>query len=77
MEDLQERVWDLERRNEGLRSRLLSYKQQLQLHRSYGYIQPRVDTGLRRVHTAGGRVTEAHHRGEGDGSRQGVGNHHS
>ncbi|EMP24810.1 X-linked retinitis pigmentosa GTPase regulator-interacting protein 1 [Chelonia mydas] len=53
LEDLQERVWDLERRNEGLRSRLLSYKQQLQLHRSYGYIQPRVDTGLRRVHTAG------------------------
>ncbi|CAM2094939.1 unnamed protein product [Caretta caretta] len=58
LEDLQERVWDLERRNEGLRSRLLSYKQQLQLHScrhhwSYGYIQPRVDTGLRRVHTAG------------------------
>ncbi|CAM4648049.1 unnamed protein product [Caretta caretta] len=68
LEDLQERVWDLERRNEGLRSRLLSYKQQLQLHScrhhwSYGYIQPRVDTGLRRVHTAGGRVTERHHRG--------------
>ncbi|XP_043351414.1 X-linked retinitis pigmentosa GTPase regulator-interacting protein 1 [Dermochelys coriacea] len=68
LEDLQERVWDLERRNEGLRSRLLSYKQQLQLHGCrhlwpYGSIQPRVDTGLRRVHTAGGRVIERHHRG--------------
>ncbi|CAM5096461.1 unnamed protein product [Natator depressus] len=68
LEDLQERVWDLERRNKGLRSRLSSYKQHLQLHScrhhwSYGYIQPRVDTGLRRVHTAGGRVTETHHRG--------------
>uniref|UniRef100_A0A8C3FZ95 RPGR interacting protein 1 n=1 Tax=Chrysemys picta bellii TaxID=8478 RepID=A0A8C3FZ95_CHRPI len=66
------------RRNEGLRSRLLSYKQQLQLHGCrrhwpYGYVQPRVDTGLRQVHTAGGRVTERHHRGEGDGSGQGVG----
>ncbi|TFJ96533.1 aspartate aminotransferase [Platysternon megacephalum] len=68
LEELQERVWDLERRNEGLRSRLLSYKQQLQLHAyrrhwPYGYVQPRVDTGLRQVHTAGGRVTERHHRG--------------
>uniref|UniRef100_A0A674IZ96 RPGR interacting protein 1 n=1 Tax=Terrapene triunguis TaxID=2587831 RepID=A0A674IZ96_9SAUR len=78
LEELQERVWDLERRNEGLRSRLLSYKQQLQLHGCrrhwpYGYVQPRVDTGLRQVHTSGGRVTERHHRGEGDGSGQGVG----
>ncbi|XP_029769625.1 X-linked retinitis pigmentosa GTPase regulator-interacting protein 1 [Terrapene carolina triunguis] len=68
LEELQERVWDLERRNEGLRSRLLSYKQQLQLHGCrrhwpYGYVQPRVDTGLRQVHTSGGRVTERHHRG--------------
>nr|XP_042699750.1 X-linked retinitis pigmentosa GTPase regulator-interacting protein 1 [Chrysemys picta bellii] len=68
LEELQERVWNLERRNEGLRSRLLSYKQQLQLHGCrrhwpYGYVQPRVDTGLRQVHTAGGRVTERHHRG--------------
>ncbi|XP_065422570.1 X-linked retinitis pigmentosa GTPase regulator-interacting protein 1 [Chrysemys picta bellii] len=61
LEELQERVWNLERRNEGLRSRLLSYKQQLQLHGCrrhwpYGYVQPRVDTGLRQVHTAGGRA---------------------
>ncbi|XP_044841475.1 X-linked retinitis pigmentosa GTPase regulator-interacting protein 1 isoform X2 [Mauremys mutica] len=68
LEELQERVWDLERRNEGLRSRLLSYKQQLQLHGCrrhwpYGYVQPRVDTGLRQVHSAGGRVTERHPRG--------------
>ncbi|XP_065278983.1 X-linked retinitis pigmentosa GTPase regulator-interacting protein 1 [Emys orbicularis] len=68
LEELQEQVWDLERRNEGLRSRLLSYKQQLQLqgcrrHWPYGYVQPRVDTGLRQVHTSGGRVTERHHRG--------------
>ncbi|XP_050774935.1 X-linked retinitis pigmentosa GTPase regulator-interacting protein 1 [Gopherus flavomarginatus] len=68
LEELQERVWDLERRNEGLRSHLLSYKQQLQLygcrrHWPYGYVQPRVDTGLRQVHSAGGRVTERHPRG--------------
>ncbi|XP_053901189.1 X-linked retinitis pigmentosa GTPase regulator-interacting protein 1 [Malaclemys terrapin pileata] len=68
LEELQERVWNLERHNEGLRSRLLSYKQQLQLHGCrrhwpYSYVQPRVDTGLRQVHTAGGRVTERHHRG--------------
>ncbi|KAM9120750.1 protein fantom-like [Pangshura tecta] len=61
LEELQERVWDLERRNEGLRSRLLSYKQQLQLHGCrhhwpYGYVQSRVDTGLRQVHSAGMRV---------------------
>uniref|UniRef100_A0A8C4YLW3 Uncharacterized protein n=1 Tax=Gopherus evgoodei TaxID=1825980 RepID=A0A8C4YLW3_9SAUR len=78
LEELQERVWDLERRNEGLRSHLLSYKQQLQLYGSrhhwpYGYVQPRVDTGLRQVHSAGRRVTERHPRGEGDGSGQGVG----
>uniref|UniRef100_A0A8C0H1W4 Uncharacterized protein n=1 Tax=Chelonoidis abingdonii TaxID=106734 RepID=A0A8C0H1W4_CHEAB len=58
LEELQERVWDLERCNEGLRSHLLSYKQQLQLHGCrrhwpYGYVQPRVDTGLRQVHSAG------------------------
>ncbi|XP_030401595.1 X-linked retinitis pigmentosa GTPase regulator-interacting protein 1 [Gopherus evgoodei] len=68
LEELQERVWDLERRNEGLRSHLLSYKQQLQLYGSrhhwpYGYVQPRVDTGLRQVHSAGRRVTERHPRG--------------
>ncbi|XP_034642651.1 X-linked retinitis pigmentosa GTPase regulator-interacting protein 1 [Trachemys scripta elegans] len=78
LEELQERVWNLERRNEGLRSRLLSYKQQLQLHGCrrhwpYSYVQPRVDTGLRQVHTAGGRVTERHHRGQMDcGSPAGI-----
>ncbi|XP_074838279.1 X-linked retinitis pigmentosa GTPase regulator-interacting protein 1 [Carettochelys insculpta] len=68
LEKLQERVWNLERRNEGLRSQLLSYRQQLQLqdcrrHWPYSYVQARVDTGLRRAHTTGGRVPERRHRG--------------
>ncbi|KAL8176362.1 UNVERIFIED_CONTAM: hypothetical protein K2H54_032762, partial [Gekko kuhli] len=63
LEDTQERVRELERRNEGLRNRLHFYKQQLQLqgcsrHCPYGYVPPRVDTGLRRVHTTAGRVPE-------------------
>ncbi|XP_062993166.1 X-linked retinitis pigmentosa GTPase regulator-interacting protein 1 [Elgaria multicarinata webbii] len=63
LEVMQERVRDLEKRNEGLRNRLLFYKQQLQLqgcgrHCPYGYVSPRVDTGLRRAHTAAGRVPE-------------------
>ncbi|XP_060110714.1 protein fantom-like [Heteronotia binoei] len=63
LEDTQERVRELERRNEGLRNRLHFYKQQLQLqgcgrHCPYGYVSPRVDTGLRRMHTTAGRVPE-------------------
>ncbi|XP_067414470.1 X-linked retinitis pigmentosa GTPase regulator-interacting protein 1 [Emydura macquarii macquarii] len=68
LEELQEQVQELERRNKGLRSRLLSYKQQLQLHGCrhhcpYSYVQPRVDTGLWRTHTADQRVPEKRHRG--------------
>ncbi|XP_060137317.1 X-linked retinitis pigmentosa GTPase regulator-interacting protein 1 [Zootoca vivipara] len=63
LEGTRERVRELERRNEGLQNRLLFYKQQLQLqslsrHGPYGYVSPRVDTGLRRAHTAAGRVPE-------------------
>nr|XP_028557361.1 X-linked retinitis pigmentosa GTPase regulator-interacting protein 1 isoform X1 [Podarcis muralis] len=63
LEGTRERVRELERRNEGLRNRLLFYKQQLQLqslgrYGPYGYVSPRVDTGLRRAHTAAGRVPE-------------------
>ncbi|XP_015275918.1 PREDICTED: X-linked retinitis pigmentosa GTPase regulator-interacting protein 1 [Gekko japonicus] len=63
LEDTQERVRELERRNEGLRNRLQFYKQQLQLqgcsrHCPYGYVPPRVNTGLRRVHTTTGRMPE-------------------
>nr|XP_056720063.1 X-linked retinitis pigmentosa GTPase regulator-interacting protein 1 [Euleptes europaea] len=63
LEDTQERVWELERRNEGLRNRLHFYKQQLQLqncgrHCPYAYVPPRVDTGLRRGHTTAGRAPE-------------------
>uniref|UniRef100_A0A8C8SEW7 RPGR interacting protein 1 n=1 Tax=Pelusios castaneus TaxID=367368 RepID=A0A8C8SEW7_9SAUR len=69
LEELQERVQDVEQRNKGLRSRLLSYKQQLQLHGCryrcpYNYIQPRVDTGLCRTHATGKWVIEKPHRGE-------------
>ncbi|XP_077171410.1 X-linked retinitis pigmentosa GTPase regulator-interacting protein 1 [Paroedura picta] len=63
LEDTQERIRELERCNEGLRNRLHFYKQQLQLqgcsrHCPYGYVPPRVDTGLRRVNTAAGRAPE-------------------
>ncbi|KAH0626249.1 hypothetical protein JD844_001096 [Phrynosoma platyrhinos] len=69
LEQMQERVQELERRNEGLRSRLLFYKQQLQLqscgrHCPYGYVTPRVNTGLRRAHTAAGRVPERQRKGK-------------
>ncbi|KAF7235755.1 X-linked retinitis pigmentosa GTPase regulator-interacting protein 1 [Varanus komodoensis] len=63
LEETQERVWELEKRNEGLRKHVLFYKQQLELqgcgrHCPYSYVSPRVDTGLRRAHTATGRVPE-------------------
>nr|XP_016852796.1 PREDICTED: X-linked retinitis pigmentosa GTPase regulator-interacting protein 1 [Anolis carolinensis] len=63
LEEMQERVRELERHNEGLRNRLLFYKQQLQLqgcgrHCPYSYVTPRVNTGLRRANTAVGRVPE-------------------
>nr|QKE59388.1 X-linked retinitis pigmentosa GTPase regulator-interacting protein 1 [Alligator sinensis] len=68
LEELQARVRELEHRNEGLRGRLLAYKQQLQLgackhHGLYGHIPARVDTGLRRAHTASGRGPERQRRG--------------
>ncbi|KAJ7313084.1 hypothetical protein JRQ81_004352 [Phrynocephalus forsythii] len=63
LEGAQERVRELERRNEGLKSRLLFYKQQLQLqscgrHCPYGYVPARVNSGLRRAQTAAGRVPD-------------------
>ncbi|XP_059587321.1 X-linked retinitis pigmentosa GTPase regulator-interacting protein 1 [Alligator mississippiensis] len=68
LEELQARVRELEHRNEGLRGRLLAYKQQLQLgaykhHGLYGHIPARVDTGLRRAHTASGRGPERQRKG--------------
>lgn len=70
LEELQARVRELEHRNEGLRGRLLAYKQQLQLgaykhHGLYGHIPARVDTGLRRAHTASGRGPERQRKGKG------------
>ncbi|ROL55359.1 Protein fantom [Anabarilius grahami] len=53
MEELQEKVQELEKQNEGLRRRLLATKQQLQVqshrHTPYGHIQPRINSGLRRL----------------------------
>ncbi|XP_048372367.1 X-linked retinitis pigmentosa GTPase regulator-interacting protein 1 isoform X2 [Sphaerodactylus townsendi] len=56
LEDTQERVRELERRNEGLRSHLYFYKQQLKLkscgrHCPYAYVPPRVNTGLKQGRT--------------------------
>uniref|UniRef100_A0A8D2LI36 Uncharacterized protein n=1 Tax=Varanus komodoensis TaxID=61221 RepID=A0A8D2LI36_VARKO len=70
LEETQERVWELEKRNEGLRKHVLFYKQQLELqgcgrHCPYSYVSPRVDTGLRRAHTATGRVPERVRKGKG------------
>ncbi|XP_043083996.1 protein fantom isoform X2 [Puntigrus tetrazona] len=53
MEELQEKVQELEKQNEGLRRRLLAAKQQLQVqnrrHAPYGHVQPRINSGLRRL----------------------------
>uniref|UniRef100_A0A8C2C395 RPGRIP1 like n=1 Tax=Cyprinus carpio TaxID=7962 RepID=A0A8C2C395_CYPCA len=56
MEELQEKVQDLEKQNEGLKRRLLATKQQLQVqnrrHTPYSHIQPRINSGLRRLRDA-------------------------
>ncbi|KAM4638087.1 protein fantom isoform 3-T7 [Amazona ochrocephala] len=60
IEDLQERVRELEKQNESLRSKLISAKQQLQIqgHRPYpyGYVQSRINTGLKKVNEAVGML---------------------
>ncbi|XP_078400396.1 protein fantom isoform X3 [Cetorhinus maximus] len=54
IEELQERVCELEKQNEGLRNRLVAAKQQLQVqgrrNTPYSYVQSRINTGLRKVH---------------------------
>ncbi|NWY50911.1 FTM protein, partial [Chionis minor] len=58
IEHLQERVRELEKQNESLRSKLISTKQQLQIqgHRPcpYSYVQSRINTGLKKVSEAAG-----------------------
>ncbi|XP_055047592.2 protein fantom [Misgurnus anguillicaudatus] len=53
IEQLQEKVQELEKQNEGLRRRLLAAKQQLQVQTRkqtpYSHIQPRINTGLHRL----------------------------
>ncbi|KAF7244745.1 Protein fantom [Varanus komodoensis] len=53
IEQLQEKVQDLEKQNEAIRHRLISTKQQLQLqghkHAPYSYVQARINTGLRKA----------------------------
>lgn len=53
IEQLQEKVRDLERQNEGIRHRLISTKQQLQLQGQratpYSYVQARINTGLKKA----------------------------
>lgn len=53
IEELQERVLQLEKQNEGLKQRLVTAKQQLQVQSRrptpYGHIQSRINTGLRRL----------------------------
>ncbi|XP_026712538.1 protein fantom isoform X2 [Athene cunicularia] len=57
IEHLQERVRELEKQNESLRSKLISTKQQLQIqgHRPcpYSYVQSRINTGLKVSEAAG------------------------
>ncbi|XP_054054858.1 protein fantom isoform X2 [Rissa tridactyla] len=63
IEHLQERVRELEKQNESLRSKLISTKQQLQIqgHRPcpYSYVQSRIDTGLKKVSEAAGMPEHA------------------
>ncbi|KAI7811597.1 protein fantom [Triplophysa rosa] len=53
IEELQEKVQELEKQNEGLRRRLLAAKQHLQVQTCrqspYSHIQPRINSGLRRL----------------------------
>ncbi|XP_020840844.1 protein fantom isoform X1 [Phascolarctos cinereus] len=53
IEQLQERVHELEKQNEGLRNKLISTKQQLQFqghrHTPYNHVQSRINTGRRKV----------------------------
>lgn len=53
IEGLQEKVQELEKQNEGLKRRLLAAKQQLQVQTRrqtpYSHIQPRINSGLRRL----------------------------
>ncbi|XP_075366717.1 protein fantom isoform X4 [Mycteria americana] len=63
IEHLQERVRELEKQNESLRSKLISTKQQLQIqgHRPcpYRYVQSRINTGLKKVSEAAGMPEHA------------------
>ncbi|XP_052653251.1 protein fantom isoform X1 [Harpia harpyja] len=63
IEHLQERIRELEKQNESLRSKLISTKQQLQIqgHRpcSYSYVQSRINTGLKKVSEAAGMPEHA------------------
>ncbi|NXL55526.1 FTM protein, partial [Chordeiles acutipennis] len=60
IEHLQDRVHELEKQNESLRSRLISTKQQLQMQGQrpcpYRYVQPRINTGLKKVSEAAGML---------------------
>uniref|UniRef100_A0A452GI86 Protein fantom n=1 Tax=Gopherus agassizii TaxID=38772 RepID=A0A452GI86_9SAUR len=56
IEQLQGKVRELEKQNEGIRKRLISTKQQLQVqghrHTPYSHVQSRINTGLRKVNEA-------------------------
>ncbi|XP_059569771.1 protein fantom isoform X1 [Alligator mississippiensis] len=58
IEQLQEKVRKLEKQNEGIRNKLISTKQQLQVqghrHTPYSYVQSRINTGLKKVNEAVG-----------------------
>ncbi|KAM6065410.1 protein fantom isoform 2-T3 [Theristicus caerulescens] len=63
IEHLQERVRELEKQNETLRSKLISTKQQLQIQGPrpcpYSYVQSRINTGLKKVSEAAGMPEHA------------------
>ncbi|XP_069757688.1 protein fantom isoform X2 [Narcine bancroftii] len=56
IEELQEKVCELEKQNEGLRNRLVASKQQLQVqgrrNTPYSYVQSRINTGLKKINEA-------------------------
>ncbi|NWS61761.1 FTM protein, partial [Chunga burmeisteri] len=63
IEHLQERIRELEKQNESLRSKLISAKQQLEIQGRrpcpYSYVQSRIDSGLKKVREVAGRPDHA------------------
>lgn len=69
IEQLQEKVHELERQNEALKNKLISAKQHLQIQgyrqTPYNYVQSRINTGRRKANENAG-LQECPRKGKGD-----------